>query len=885
MLRDTDLLIDCTTPLRRIRYRHVGGKGWNLFLLRRYGFSVPSWCVISSRAFDLIVGLQRSGIAELLVSTDYSSQESVEQASTTIGALIQTSFANSSVREAIDCSLREWHRDGGHFAVRSSIVGEDSQENSFAGLMDSYLNVSLSGVLEKILLVWSSAFSPRALAYRHHKGLSLTDISAGVIVQRMVDSEKSGVLFTRNPDSGEAQCVISAGFGVGEGVVSNHVETDTYRAALESNEITKEVAHKLLRTVADDNHMNGTRLEELPHHLQSNQVLTDPEILWLRDLAICAEKHFQIPQDIEWAIDSSGALAILQSRPIVFADRRKQERTVRIWDNSNIVESYPGLTLPLTFSFIRRAYEETFSRLTRSFFFSKRAIGSDAGIFRNMIGLIEGRVYYNLLNWYRMLSHLPGFEKHKKSWDQMIGISQKIPFPQTQHTLLTRAFSLMIVVYRLLTVARNARRFFKRFDRVHRRYLHADVSKREEDEIIALHESLCEELSEFWHLTLVNDLAAMKYYDWLKTLCTTWINAENENLHNNLLCGESGVESVKPVRSIVRIAEMVRANPEWARLMSLDDHDVWENIHHNEEYSRLRDALDEHLELCGDRGLEELKLERTTFREQPESLIGLTRQYYQIGLSVEEMERQEQRVRTRAEMVVRKDLKGVLKRLVFSFVLKNARRAVVNRENMRFARTRVYGIVRRFFRRLGELFEQKGIVASRSDLYYLTVDEAFGYTQGASVTQDLMTLTEIRKREYETFARRVPDERIQTQGIPYLNVLCKDDSSVGRVKELRGIGCSSGVAEGEARVVLDPRSVGERAGQILVARSTDPGWVFLMISSKGIVVEKGSVLSHTAIIGRELGIPTVVGVKQATKLINDGATVCINGSTGVVQWR
>jgi pyruvate,water dikinase len=186
---------------------------------------------------------------------------------------------------------------------------------------------------------------------------------------------------------------------------------------------------------------------------------------------------------------------------------------------------------------------------------------------------------------------------------------------------------------------------------------------------------------------------------------------------------------------------------------------------------------------------------------------------------------------------------------------------------------------------MADIFVEKGILDSNADLYYLTIDEAFGFVQGTAVTKNLKALIKIRKAEYAEFAQRIPEERIQTKGIPYLNSIYNVEPGHGISKTLKGIGCSSGIAEGSATVVLDPHSAIGKSNHILVAGSTDPGWVFLMMSSKGIVVEKGSILSHTAIIGRELGIPTIVGVKDATKVIPDGVQISMNGGTGEIQWQ
>jgi pyruvate,water dikinase len=183
------------------------------------------------------------------------------------------------------------------------------------------------------------------------------------------------------------------------------------------------------------------------------------------------------------------------------------------------------------------------------------------------------------------------------------------------------------------------------------------------------------------------------------------------------------------------------------------------------------------------------------------------------------------------------------------------------------------------------LFVGKDLLESNSDIFYLTVDEVFSMVQGTAMTQNLKALVELRKSEYAQFARHNPRDRIETNGIPYVNSIHGNEINNGTSRRLSGIGCSSGNVCGRANVVADPQNCDVSDDCILIAESTDPGWVFLMISSKGIVVEKGSVLSHTAIIGRELGIPTIVGVKNATKLIPNGAQISIDGSTGEIKWQ
>jgi len=878
-------LISYKTRLEEVNECEVGGKGWNLFRLLHFGFPLPPWFVVSSSVFNEVIREQRGSIEKILCSMDFTNQNSLDIASSLISEIISNSEVTSQFPQELFLTIEKIFSQNKLLSVRSSVIGEDSSENSFAGQMDSFLNVHPSDIIDAIKKVWASAFSSRALVYRHSKNIRLENISTAVIVQEMVQSVASGVLFTVDPENKTKKCVISAGFGLGEGVVHNMVETDTYRIGWQTDEILKEVRKKEYRVVFDQLH-GRTCNEVVPLELQKRQVLTDSQIKHLRKCGVKAQQYFNIPQDIEWALDERGNLFILQARPIVFAKQEVTTKAFRIWENSNIVESYPGLTLPLTFSFICKGYESSFRNSTLGFLFVKKAIKKDLHIFKNMIGLLEGRVYYNLLNWYQMLSYLPGFKKHKESWDQMIGISHKVDFPLKKLSPFNYFCSLLIVIWRLLTVKQNSKIFFTHFNSVYSNLDNLNLSEATEEELIKIYETLSQEFTDKWHLTLFNDFCAMKYYDWLKQICNKWGLDKNQNLYNDLLCGENRVESTAPVRSILRLTEMFHEKPIYqALLKEEDDQVVWQRIQQENGYADLKNALEIHMHFFGDRTLEELKLEKPTFREEPASLIKMIKHYYDLELSIETMEKKEQKVRSDAEKNVHLRLKNPFKKLVFWFILRNARLAIANRENMRLARSRLFGITRRLFRRMAKLFVEKGLIESSSDIYYLTVDEIFGFVQGTAVTQSLKKLVNIRKEEYNEFIQHNPKERILTTGIPYHNSLSATESCDGTGKILKGIGCSSGMAKGVAKVIFDPRSAIENSDYILVAKSTDPGWVFLMISSRGIVVEKGSVLSHTAIIGRELGIPTIVGVENATKLIPDGAKISINGITGEIRWQ
>lgn len=879
-------IISWRTSLCKISERQVGGKAWNLFRLRSRGYPVPPFCVVPTSVLEEALESRRPEINAELRALENQSIGNIERFSSGLIDFIRGIQFSSEFRREVFHILADLFGGTDRFAVRSSIVGEDAARHSFAGQMDSFLDVPSDHLFTAIKSVWASAFSSRALLYRREKQVHEDGIAAAVIIQEMVPSAVSGILFTRDPDSQGMECIISAGFGLGEGAVTNRIETDTYRIPWQSEAIVKKVAVKDCRVMGRREAQGGTEIKPVPEEIKGDPALTDAQVRALRDIGLRAERMFGLPLDIEWAFDSQGNLFILQARPIVFAEDSPFRTIRRVWDNSNIIESYPGLTLPLTYSFVRQCYEIIFRDAATKLTLAKKVFDQRPDIFPNMVGLIDGRVYYNLLNWYSMQACFPGFDKYKDSWDRMIGISQKTPFSRRRLSFIHALSSSLKLCWIMLTVNRTARKFFSFFNGSYEKFQDIDFNRAAEQELSALYEALNQEFGRKWYLTLYNDFCAIKYYDWLKRLCTEWGSKGPANLHNSLLCGVRGMESIAPVRSLARLAGMIHSNPDYRNLFEQnDDPRIWSAIQQNPALAPLKAALAAYLKAYGDRSLEELKLERPTFREEPSQLMRLLRDYSQSGLSLEIRDQEDQHIRREAEAVLKKHLKNPLKRLALGFVLEKARLAVANRENMRFARTRLFGIVRRLFCRLGKLLEDNGFLERSSDIYYLTVEEVFSIIQGTSVTQNIRALAALRKAEYERHAQKAPRTRFETTGIPYHRSTHEEKAGPGVRKSLKGISCSSGTARGTAKVVIDPLIAKGNGDSILVAQSTDPGWVFLMISAKGIVTERGSVLSHTAIIGRELGIPTIVGVKDATKLIPDGASLFIDGGTGDVQWQ
>ena len=876
-----------------IELGHMGGKATALSSLACTELRIPAWFVITPAAFDASLSpAQRRALLGTMEPHD-----------------IQELFAQVSPAPQVLEEVEEhFARLGGAVelvAVRSSGVQEDGVEHSFAGQFESYLSVTRSWLPARIADVWRSGFSERLLAYRRENNLEGLPQAPAVLVQEMVDSEVSGVAFSADPVTGRRSvAVVSSLYGLGTALVGGDADADTHRVHFDGKILERDVAVKRLahRPLADS--PEGFAAHETAEPAASQPALTNGEAVRVAALARRAEQHFGRPQDIEWAM-SGGELFLLQSRPITSLTAMPDPDGVRnIWDNSNIVESYSGITTPLTFSFALGAYEGVYRELCRILGVAESKIAAHDLTFGRMLGLVRGRVYYNLLNWYRLVALLPGYTFNRRFMEQMMGVRESLPdeiaavastASRTQRLVdllrLTRTVTSLIVNH--LRLGRTINRFY---DRLGRALDPPDppLEARRLDQLVAEYRSLQSSLLTRWDAPLINDLFAMIFFGVLGRLTARWCPDEQDgasSLHNDLVCDQGGMISAEPAKRIVEMATVAARHSELIEILCRGSATAAERaLRRHEDLAQLYGA---YLATFGDRCLDELKLESTTLHEDPEPLLR------SIGHAAARLARGEafgsgvqSAVRQQAEQRVRRALgRRPARRVVFAWVLRNARRRVRDRENLRFERTRLFGRVRRIFLEIGSRLFEEGVLDDPRDVFYLECGEILAYVEGAAACDDLRGLARVRRRAFERYSDlEAPADRFETFGAPYVanNYAGKDLGSVeqdvaSRDTALRGIGCCPGVVRGRARVIRDPRGAELQQGEILVAERTDPGWIMLFPAAAGILVERGSLLSHSAIVAREMGIPTVVSITGLTTRIESGRWIEMDGARGTVS--
>ena len=701
-------------------------------------------------------------------------------------------------------------------SVRSSCSVEDGESASFAGQFDTFLNVDNTSIHDRVIDVVKSLANNSVLRYVEENALSYSGLRMDVIVQEMIIPQLSGVIFSSNPQGILNEAVITVGEGTGDGIVESRVETtsyycnrtdDVYYYEGKKNYLSPEMVHELLYIV--------DRIKELIGEFV----------------------------DIEFAIRNHEVF-ILQARPITTLAGKHP----LILDNSNIVESYPGMSLPLTVSFVKLVYGGVFKGVCRRVLKNDKELAKHEDVFYNMVGNANGRMYYKISNWYTVLKFLPFNKKIIPIWQEMLGVSNKTyEEDSVRLSLPLQITTYFNVISELKKVPKNMALLEEEFLKVYEDFYNKFRDDLPPAQLIRMFEETKRRLFDIWDVTLLNDTYAFIYTGLLKNHLRK--KGRNEESVNEYVSGISGIKSMEPVNELARIA------------LSKDKMT-------EEEYLKARK---EYISWYGDRNLEELKIESKTFRTNPE----LFDEWVENVRSLEKMNR-----RRGKSMDDKAHISGNAD-LMTRYLAKHAALGIANREASRLNRCRVYGIVREIFLALGKQYAAAGMIEEQRDVFYLSIDEVFSM---AKEPVDMRDRIRNRKERYQMFENLPAYSRLIFEAEEF----DKHHKSVNLYErkqdknKMRGIPCSSGRVTAEAIVIKDPSMKIDVEGKILVTKMTDPGWVFLLTAAAGVISEKGSLLSHTAIISRELGIPSIVGVDNLLEVIETGDIITMEGDTGVI---
>lgn len=698
------------------------------------------------------------------------------------------------------------------FSVRSAGNIEDAAGSSFAGQFKTILNVKKEDIPDAVSKVFGSLDSAGIEVYAASMDLDPAGIKMNVMIQEMVDADHSGVIFTANPMGILNETVITAGPGLGQGVKARSSDTVTY-------------------------YWNQT--DKVFCFEGNEDILSQDDALKLAELSEEIKKVLGDLLDIEFAV-KDGKIFILQARNITTLNADDPV----ILDNSNIVESYPGLSLPLTISFVDMVYAGVFRGLSYRVLKNKKELAKREEVIANMTGHANGRIYYKISNWYTVIRFLPFSKKIIPVWQEMLGVKTKT-YDDTDLGLnpFVRIGTYINSLYELLSAPRQMKKLEKKFAEVNGYFYDNFREDMAPAELISMYDKVKEELLSCWDVTLLNDMYAFIYTGLLKSRLKKKYHLDEGRI-NSLISGITDIESMKPVKALIKLA-------------TDDDPD---------------EKKKEYIRLYGDRNLEELKLESRTFRSNPELL----------DKRIEELKKDPARLDEIKRRFASEHKEEMPQGIITGFYLKRCCKGIANREISRLNRSRIYGIVRLIMDTLAKQYKVQGFLEAEEDIYMLTLDEVFDL---AKEGRDMKDLIDERRSDYEFFTKLpaysrlvFADKEFDRSGMAVSSLNNSISSDL-----LTGTPCSAGVAEGEALVIRNVKDVKDVKGKILIAKMTDPGWVFLLASAAGIISEKGSLLSHTAIISRELGIPAITGVTGATDIIKTGDFLRIDGASGRIE--
>jgi len=883
------------SPLRLVRGgpdaldpAQVGHKFARLERMRRAGMRVPALFSLPASVFDDALAMACEGLA----LPDDPAAHAAARAEA-LRRLVLLPAWRDALLAAFDAEFGAAAR----VAVRACVVpagspggaaaevGEDSDQDPFAGMSDSYLYVTRDRLADRVAACWASAFTGRAVQYRLWRGLDPNRARVAVGVQRMAEGTRSFVAFTRDPRSGSPCVVIAAALGIGEGVVQEKADVDHFYVS--QGRVRADLVHKERMVVRRSEHDGSGDLAvvPVPRELAQAPVLSDALALEIARMAQQVEAFFEGPQDIEGTVTADGAVHLVQARPMVAAG--PAPAATLYWCNYNITESYPGVSGALTFSLSQEFYRRTFGDVYRRMGVPKRRFDAHRHHLEQMVAFLEGRIYYRLDAWHALHGQMPVFELVRPLWEEAMGVTgaaRDTPRWSTARALLALPGTLI----RRWGHARQVRDFLSWWDGLMRQA--GDLSGRTPEQLIGFYRHLWAQVSVQWGVTLTNSLYALLELRVLRHLLARWTGAGG-SLLAGLLVGGRPNRSLQAARAAIALAERFAAHAELKAALldrSVPLTQLWQDLCAQRHGAGPLQAMRDYLQRFGDRALHDLKLEEPTPRQRPWMLLDSLRSYVEQGLTLARLDADETRAVQQAQDELARRCPGPARRKLLQALAARVRSYITMREDMRFCRTQLYGLSRQVLWTLGEALARSGRLDQATDVQDLCVAEVLGAFDGTLAGSDLRGLARLRRREREAHGAGAPAGTLLATeaNLPLAQALARARPVLAGDggEALNGLGSSAGIVRAPAKLVLEPSvSADACRGSILVARETDPGWLFLMMAAKGLVVERGTLLSHTAITGRLLGIPTVVSVPNATRLIPDGATIEIDGSAGTVR--
>ncbi len=845
----------------------VGGKGAHLGALSRIeGVRVPPGFCVTTEAFQRFVAPSLDAQLEQLSRLKPDDREAIRALSAELRRTLEATVVPHDVAAAITGALA---RLGEHVAcaVRSSATAEDLPTASFAGQQDTYLNVvGASAVLEHVRRCWASLFTERAVTYRLRNGFDHRKVHMAVVVQQMVFPQAAGILFTADPITGHRKVAsVEASFGLGEALVSGLVNADVFKVR-DGELVSKSVATKQLAIHALPE--GGTQQRTLEPERQQQPALTDAQVVRLVQLGRRIEAHFGCPQDIEWCLVGDD-FHIVQSRPITTlfpipaASDGENHVYVSVGHQQMMTDAMRPLGISLWKLTAGRPMHEAGGRLFVDVTALLASPASRAGL---VAGLgksdpLIGDALQTVLER-DFIRALPDGSAGGAPAGAAPAGGAPAPLeadPALVTELIARSEASLAVLKR-------------------------DIRAKSGPSLL---DFILVDLQELKRLltdpqSFRTFMSAIEATWWLNAQLHEWLG-EKSAADTLTLSAPHNVTS-EMGRALLRVADVIRPHAAVvAFLEQVEDEDFLEQLRALEGGQEARDAIRDFLDTYGMRCAGEIDITRPRWSERPTTLLPMLLgniRNFEPGAG--------ERLFEQGHREAQKKAQDVLERLRAlpdgEQKAEETRRAIARvRTFIGYREYPKYGMVSRYFVYKQALMEeaerlvQAHVLREKEDLYFLTFQELHEVVRTHQVDERLI---QQRKDAFRSYQALTPPRVLTSEGEVITGTYRRGDLPTGA---LAGLAVSAGTVEGRARVILDVAKAKLEPGDILVTAYTDPSWTPLFVAIKGLVTEVGGLMTHGAVIAREYGLPAVVGVENATRLIRDGQRIRVHGTDGYVE--
>ncbi|MFF8866163.1 rifamycin-inactivating phosphotransferase [Streptomyces sp. NPDC015139] len=843
----------------------VGGKGAHLGGLTRIeGIRVPDGFCVTTDAFRRIIAEAPSIDDQLarLSRSNPDDRETIRTLSAEIRRTVEGIAVPDDLARAITQALARLGEETA-CAVRSSATAEDLPTASFAGQQDTYLNVvGPTAILRHISRCWASLFTERAVTYRQRNGIDHRTVQMAVVVQRMVFPHAAGILFTADPVTGNRTvATVDAGFGLGEALVSGLVNPDVFTVR-HGEVVARTIAVKQRAVHALP--AGGTREVAVDPPRQEQPALTDAQVVRLVGLGRRIEAHFGRPQDIEWCLADDG-FQIVQSRPITtlfpVPDIGDQENHVyvSVGHQQMMTDAMKPLGLSMWQLTAMVPMHEAGGRLFVDVTRRLASPASRAGLL-DLMGKGDPLVRDALETVLDRADFVPSLPDAGPGGPPAGGASAPIPTdPAVVAELIERSEASLAALERDIRTKTGP----------------------------ALFDFLLEAFEE--HKRVLGDplsiqaiMAGMEATWWLNDRLREWLGEKNA-ADTLTLSAPDNVTSEMGL-ALLDVADVIRPRPEVVEfLQGVEDEGFLDELAKLPGGTEARDAIEAYLDRYGMRCVGEIDITRPRWRERPGTLVpvildnvrnfepGAAERRFELGRR--KARQKEQDVLARLRALPDGDRKAdETKRMI-----DRVRTFIGYREYPKYGIVSRYFVYKQALLAEAERLVRAGVIPEQEDVFHLTFQEFHDAVRSNRVD---LRLIQRRKDAFRSYQALTPPRVLTSDGEAVTGAYRRDDVPAGA---LIGLPVSAGTVEGRARVVLDMADADLEAGDILVTAYTDPSWSPLFVGIAGLVTEVGGLMTHGAVIAREYGLPAIVGVEQATRLIRDGQRIRVHGTDGYVE--